>query len=61
MTIDITPQVIKRLEERIRNCSRWAHNNRPNLVHLALHAKKPRTRKKNLVRIVREYMKESKP
>ena len=59
MTIDITPAVIKMLEERIRSCSLWARNERPRLVHLALHAKKRRNRKKNVVRIVQEYMEEN--
>lgn len=31
----------------------------PRVRHLALHARKPRTRKKNLRRIAREYLKEA--
>lgn len=43
------------MAKKIHACARWAVNNRPELVQQALHAKKFRTRKKNLVRIVKEY------
>ena len=45
---------------KIRACVAWARNERPRLVHLIVHTKKRRTRKKNAVRIVREYLKEVK-
>lgn len=47
-----------RMAAGIQSCVTWARNERPHLVHLAVHAKKRRTRKKNTVRIVREYLKE---
>ena len=41
----------------IRACCTWAKNERPRLVHLVVHTKKHRIKKKNAVRIVREYLK----
>ena len=46
------------LAAEIRACVAWARNKRPRLVHLVTHTKKHRIRKKNAVRIVREYIKE---
>ena len=39
-------------------CVRWAIRNRRRLAHLAIRAKKHRTRKKNVKRIISEYIKE---
>lgn len=62
VTIETAPDTIfmqvLRLTEEIRSCARWARNERPRLVHMSLHARKRRTRKKNLVRLVREYIRE---
>lgn len=51
-------QQIAKVVETILDCARWAYCCRPQLVHLALRARKRRTRKKNLVRIVKEYIRE---
>ena len=43
---------------RAVKCYWWALRERPRLAHLMCFAKKPRVRKKNTIRIVREYLKE---
>lgn len=48
--------IIRSAAAEALECYRWATNNRPHLVHLALHAKRRRNRKKNLHRIVREFL-----
>lgn len=50
--------IIRSAAAEALECYHWATNNRPRLVHLALHAKKRRNRKKNLHRIIREFMEE---
>ena len=40
----------------ITKVATWALKNRPHLVHLAIHAKTRRARKKNAKRILREFM-----
>lgn len=59
-TTNKTLESIWNLAKTAYECSIWAVSNRPRLIHLALRSKKARVRKKNLRRIVREYIKEAK-
>lgn len=56
--ITCTLTVIQSVAAKALECYRWATQNRPHLVHLALHAKKGRARTKNRRRIIREFMEE---
>lgn len=51
-------RVIIRLVNTAGDIARWGLANRPRLMHLALHGKTARVRKKNMRRVTQEYIRE---
>ena len=47
--------IVRCIARKVAEPYLWAYANRPRLLHLAINAKKARTAKKNITRIIREY------
>lgn len=56
ITLDLV--TIWRLTHDIRVVLVWAQENRPKLLHLATYAKSSRKRRKNIIRILRDFFEE---
>lgn len=50
--------IVRDIAQKVAEPYLWAYANRPRLLHLAINAKKARTAKKNITRIIREYSRE---